>query len=91
MAETVATLAVRVDKLERDTSELFGKTNDNAIAQATITEKLSNILVTVGEIKQAVSEIQKVPGKRWNSVIENLIYVAICIIAGAMAGHFIKF
>lgn len=73
MEQTVGTLAVRVDKLEKDNSELFYKANTTAVAQAAIGEKLSSMLVTLGEVKQAVSNIQSIPEKRLETILRAVI------------------
>ena len=55
--QTVDTLAVRVDKLEKDTAELFGKTNAANISLAAVNEKLSSMLTTLGELKAGLANL----------------------------------
>lgn len=82
--QTVSTLAVRVDKLEKDTSELFYKANSAAVAQAAISEKLSSMLVTLGEVKQAVSNIQQTPARKLDMVFRAVL----AAVASGIIGYF---
>jgi len=82
MAQTIATLAVRVEKLEKDTGELFEKVNDARETQAGINEKLSAMLTTLGEVKQAVTEIQRRPGKLWDILLGAVVAA---VVSGTVA------
>lgn len=85
MEQSVETLAVRVDKLESDTSELFYKVNAAAVAQAAISEKLSSMLVTLGEVKQAVSNLQQTPGRR----LEAIFRAGVTALLSGICGYFL--
>ncbi len=85
MEQTVGTLTVRVDKLERDSADLFSRMNATSVAQAAISEKLSSMLVTLGEVKQAVSNLQGMPARRW----EWLLRAALTALVSAACGYFL--
>ncbi len=69
----------RVNELESNIRSLFSTTNKNAIAQATITTKLDNLLVSVGELKAQLTEINTKPSKRWELIIATIISVSISV------------
>lgn len=82
MEQTIDTLAVRVDKLERDAAELFDKTNTSAVSLAAVNEKLNSMLVTLGELKQAVVSIQSAPAKRLDGILTAVITAVISCLVG---------
>ena len=77
MEQTVETLSVRVDKLERDTAALFEKTNTANITLAAVNEKLCAMLTTLGEVKQAVAGLQARPGRLWEIAAGAVIAAAV--------------
>ena len=85
MEQTVGTLTVRVDKLERDSAELFTRMNATSVAQAAVSEKLSSMLVTLGEGKQAVSNLQGMPVRRWEWLVRAVLTAAV----SGMCGYFL--
>lgn len=82
MEQTVETLAVRVDKLEKDTAELFFKVNSAAVSQATISEKLNSLLITLGEVKEAVASLVKTPSRRLDMIYRAVITAVISGVCG---------
>lgn len=73
MEQTIETLSIRVDKLEKDTADLAERANAAAITQAAINEKLNSVLVTLGELKAGLAALQQVPSKRWEGLVGALI------------------
>jgi uncharacterized protein YoxC len=82
MEQTIESLSVRVDKLERDTSELYERTNSAAIALAAVNEKLNSLLVTLGEVKQAVIRLESLPARRLDIIIKSLLTAALSGLIG---------
>ena len=85
MEQTIETLSVRVDKLEKDTEELFEKINMATVTLAAVNEKLSAMLTTLGEVKQAVATLQSRPGRFWDAFM-NVITAAV---VSGLVGYFI--
>ena len=73
----------RLIKAENDIETLFGRTNKFNEEMATVTTKLDNILVTLGELKASVVQLQSRPGAMWEKLIFALI--------GAAATAFVSF
>lgn len=88
MTETVATLAVRVKKLEADTAELFGKVNDARETQAGINEKLASMLTTLGEVKQAVTGLQQAPARRLDGIVRAIITGLVSLAVGYLMAKY---
>lgn len=86
MQQTIETLAVRVDKIESDVSELQEKANGSAVVQATINEKLNNILISLGELKEGLKGLQQQPVKRLDTIIGTIITA---LVAGVI-GYFLS-
>ena len=51
----------RIKTLENDVKILYGKVNTFAINQAEENTKLDNLLLSVGELKESISEIKRRP------------------------------
>jgi uncharacterized protein YoxC len=85
MEQTIQTLAVRVDKLERDSAELTDRVNAAAVAQAAISEKLNSVLVTLGEVKEAVARLELAPSRR----LDGIIRAALTALASGIVGYFL--
>jgi uncharacterized protein YoxC len=83
--QTLESIAARVDTLEKQVSELFNKMNSTRETQCEIATKLDNVLVSIGEVKQAVSGLQAVPTKRWESVIRT----AFGALTAGVVGYFL--
>ena len=85
MEQTLETLAVRVDKLEKDSEDLIYRANAAAVAQAAVAEKLNSVLVTLGEVKQAVAGLEQTPARR----LEVIGRAVITAIASGVIGYFL--
>ncbi|NMA79462.1 MAG: hypothetical protein GX967_02300 [Clostridiales bacterium] len=77
----------RTEKLERDTELLFSKVNAFAISQACVDEKLSNIMTTLNELKSSVSELNRLPIKRWETFIGAVISALVAMVMGFLFGR----
>lgn len=77
----------RTEKLERDTELLFSKVNAFAISQACVDEKLSNIMSTLNELKSGMSELNRVPIKRWETLIGAVISTVVALAMGFLFGR----
>ena len=66
----------RLIKAEEDIETLFKSRNKFNEELATVTTKLDNILVTLGELKASVVQIQSRPGTMWDKLIFGLIGAA---------------
>ena len=73
----------RLVKAEKNIETLFGRTNKFNEEMATVTTKLDNILVTLGELKASVVQLQSRPGTMWDKLVFALI--------GAAATAFVSF
>ncbi len=73
----------RLIKAEEDIETLFKSRNKLNEELATVTTKLDNILVTLGELKASVVQIQSRPGTMWDKLVFALI--------GAAATAFVSF
>jgi uncharacterized protein YoxC len=85
MEQTVETLAVRVDKLEKDSADLIYRANAAAVAQAAVDEKLNSVLITLGEVKQAVAGLEQTPARR----LEVIARAVITALASGIIGFFL--
>ncbi len=66
----------RLIKAEEDIETLFKSRNKLNEELATVTTKLDNILVTLGELKASVVQIQSRPGTMWDKFVFALIGAA---------------
>ncbi len=66
----------RLVKAEENIETLFGRTNKFNEEMATVTTKLDNILVTLGELKASVVQLQSRPGTMWDKLVFALIGAA---------------
>ena len=85
MEQTVETLAVRVDKLETESRELVYRVNAAAVAQAAVNEKLNSMLVTLGEVKQAVAGLEQAPASRLDAIFRAVLTA----LASGILGYFL--
>lgn len=69
-------IAHRLVKAEENIEILFGRTNEQNRELAEVTIKLDNILVTLGELKASVMQLQSRPGTMWDKLIFGLIGAA---------------
>ena len=63
----------RLVKAEENIETLFGRTNKFNEEMATVTTKLDNILVTLGELKASVVQLQSRPGTMWDKLVFAMI------------------
>lgn len=76
MAMTVDEIEHRLIKAEENIETLFGRTNEQNRELAEVTIKLDNILVTLGELKASVMQLQSRPGTMWDKLIFGIIGAA---------------
>ena len=76
-------IAHRLIKAEENIETLFKSRNQHNEELAAVTTKLDNILVTLGELKASVVQLQSRPGTMWDKLVFALI--------GAAATTFISF
>ena len=76
-------IAHRLVKAEEDIATLFKSRNEHSKELAEVTIKLDNILVTLGELKASLAQIQSRPGTMWDKLVFAII--------GAAATAFISF
>jgi hypothetical protein len=85
LEQSVDTLSIRLDKLERDNCELFNRTNSAAITLATVNEKLNSMLITLGELKSGMERLQQQPARRWESLLGALLSAMVAAGVGFVA------
>lgn len=73
----------RLVKAEENIETLFKSRNQHNEELAAVTTKLDNILLTLGELKASVVQLQSRPGTMWDKLVFALI--------GAAATAFISF
>lgn len=83
MKMTLEEVEHRLIKAEEDIETLFKSRNKLNEELATVTTKLDNILVTLGELKASVIQLQSRPGTMWDKLVFALI--------GAAATAFVSF
>lgn len=76
MNMTIEEIAHRLVKAEENIEILFSNTNKHNKELAEVTIKLDNILVTLGELKASVMQLQSRPGTMWDKLIFGLIGAA---------------
>lgn len=76
-------IAHRLVKAEENIETLFKSRNQHNEELAAVTTKLDNILVTLGELKASVIQLQSRPGTMWDKLI--------CALIGAAATAFVSF
>jgi hypothetical protein len=76
----------RLIKAEGDIETLFGRTNEQTKELAEVTIKLDNILVTLGELKASLAQLQSRPGTMWDKLISGIIGAA----ATAIVAYILK-
>lgn len=79
-------IAHRLVKAEENIEILFGRTNEQNRELAEVTIKLDNILVTLGELKASITQLQSRPGTMWDKLVFALIGAA----ATAFVSYIIK-
>lgn len=79
-------ISARISKCEEDIKILYRRTNKAEVNQAWITEKLDNVLVELGRVRESIDSLKGKPGKRW----ESLIMAIIAALAGAFIAYILK-
>lgn len=79
-------ISARISKCEEDIKILYSRTNKAEVNQARITEKLDNVLVELGCVRESIDSLKGKPGKRW----ESLIMAIIAALAGAFIAYILK-
>ncbi len=74
----------RLIQAEDDIKTLFGKTNKFSTEMATVTTKLDNMLVTLGELKESVNRISTRPSRLWDKLIFGIIGSAATVVGSAI-------
>ena len=74
----------RVEKAEEDIKHLYSRTNKFSEEMAAVTTKLDNILVTLGELKANLLNIQNRPAKLWDKLIFGVLSAAAAAIVTAV-------
>lgn len=85
--DTLEAIAARVETLEGQVKEIFERLNDRESNPAVLATKLNSMLVTLGEVKQAVGELKNRPSRLWDTLITSGMATAIGVIAGILASH----
>lgn len=86
--DSLDALAVRVGTLEGQVGEIFDRLNDRESNPSVLAVKLNSVLVTLGEVKQAVSDLKGKPGRLWDSLITGGTGAVIGAVVAAAAAHF---
>lgn len=66
-------LVNRIAKCEEDIKTLYSRTNKAEINQARITEKLDNVLIELGKVREAIDTLKTRPAKMWDKLIYGII------------------
>ena len=69
-------LSARITKCEEDIKNLYSKTNKAEVNQARITEKLDNVLIELGRVREAIDPLKTRPAKMWDKLIYGIIGAA---------------
>lgn len=83
---SIEEIAHRLVKAEENIETLFGRTNEQTKELAEVTIKLDNILVTLGELKASLAQLQSRPGTMWDKLISGIIGAA----ATAIVAYILK-
>ncbi len=79
----------RLIQAEDDIKTLFGKTNKFSTEMATVTTKLDNMLVTLGELKESVNRLDNRPSQLWDKLVFGVIGAIAAAIGSAIAANFL--
>jgi hypothetical protein len=71
--------------LKKDSADLIYRANAAAVAQAAVDEKLNSVLITLGEVKQAVAGLEQTPARR----LEVIARAVITALASGIIGFFL--
>lgn len=84
---TLDAIASRVETLEGQVKEIFGRLNDKDIGPSVLATKLNQVLITLGEVKKAVDDLKDRPGHRWDTLINTSIGAIIAALVGILSAH----
>lgn len=74
----------RLDEVEKRQDNL-----DSLVASvAVMAKEQEHIKSDVTEIKEDVKGIMEKPGKRWDNIVEKIIWAIVAAVLGLMLGHF---
>lgn len=74
----------RLDEVEKRQDNL-----DSLVASvAVMAKEQEHIKSDVTEIKEDVKGIMEKPGKRWDNIVEKIIWAIVAAVLGVMLGHF---
>lgn len=74
----------RLDEVEKRQDNL-----DSLVASvAVIASEQDHIKTDVTEIKSDVKDLMEKPGKRWENIVEKIIWAIIAAVLGVLLGHF---
>ena len=80
-------LAARVETLEGQVKEIFERLNDKDNSPSVLAAKLNSMLVTLGEVKQAVNDLKSRPGRWWDNLIGYGLAAVIATLVGLLFAH----
>ncbi len=84
---TIEELEHRLSSAEKDIKTLFGRTNKFSQEMASVTTKLDNMLVTLGELKESVNRLDKRPSQFWDKLVLGIIGALAAAFGSAIATH----
>lgn len=85
--DTLEALTVRVDTLEKQVGEIFGRLNDKESNPEVLATKLNSVLVTLGEVKQAIGDLKNRPAHWWDTLVSAGIASIMGALIGLLAAH----
>ena len=85
--DSIDAICARVDALEKQMGEVFNRLNDREIGPSVLATKLNQMLVTLGEVKQAVSELKGRPVQWWDKLIGYGMAAVIAALVGLLFAH----
>lgn len=85
--DTLESVAARVDNLEGQVKEIFERLNDRESSPAVLAAKLNSMLVTLGEVKQAIGELKSRPARWWEAIVGAGIASATGAVIGLLFTH----
>lgn len=80
-------LEVRIETLEGQIKEVFERLNDRESGPTVLATKLNSVLVTLGEVKQAVEGLKERPSRLWDALIMSGMASAVGVIISLLATH----
>ena len=84
---TLEEIEHRIEKTEADIKTLYSRTNKFGEEMAVVTTKLDNILITLGELKESVGNINSRPARLWDKIVLSLAGAVAAAIAAAIISN----